>query len=260
MKEGMVPARVIAPSLVALLLSVADAAATCGNHEFEGSRYTVCDFDPAASEIRVFWQSAAGETYRTFATLAEDLAADGSDLVFAMNGGMFAEDYSPIGLLIQNGEELAAANTTNISPDVRPVPNFYKKPNGVFFIGDGEAGILETARFLRERPAARFATQSGPLLVISGEIHPAFIVGSKDRTRRDGVGVCGGGIARFAISENPVNFHDFARFFRDGLGCQDALFLDGGWAPGIFAPDVSRNDWPGHGGYGPIIAVVRHSE
>jgi uncharacterized protein YigE (DUF2233 family) len=29
------------------------------------------------------------------------------------------------------------------------------------------------------------------------------------------------------VSETPVNFHTFGRLFRDELGCQDALYLDG---------------------------------
>jgi len=55
-------------------------------------------------------------------------------------------------------------------------------------IGSGEAGILETDRLLAERPNTNFATQSGPMLVIDGTIYPAFIVGSTDRKRRNGVG------------------------------------------------------------------------
>jgi uncharacterized protein YigE (DUF2233 family) len=54
-----------------------------------------------------------------------------------------------------------------------------------------------------------------------------------------------------------VNFHDFARYFRDRLGSDDALFLDGGTAPGLYAPELGRDDGPGHGGYGPIIGAVR---
>jgi uncharacterized protein YigE (DUF2233 family) len=65
-------------------------------------------------------------------------------------------------------------------------------------------------------------------------------------------------MVHFAISQRRVNFHDFARFFRDGLGCDDALFLDGGSAPGLYSPSLRRNDRPGHGGYGPIIAAVRN--
>jgi uncharacterized protein YigE (DUF2233 family) len=53
-----------------------------------------------------------------------------------------------------------------------------------------------------------------------------------------------------------VNFNDFALFFRDSLGCRNALFLDGGAASGLYAPGLGRNDAPGHGGYGPIMAVV----
>jgi uncharacterized protein YigE (DUF2233 family) len=61
----------------------------------------------------------------------------------------------------------------------------------------------------------------------------------------------------FVITEGWVNFHDFARVFRDGLVCSNALFLDGGAAPGLYAPEFGRNDAPGHGGYGPIIVVVK---
>ena len=61
----------------------------------------------------------------------------------------------------------------------------------------------------------------------------------------------------FAISQGRVNFHDFARFFRDRLGSDNALYLDGGSAPGLYSPQLQRNDRPGHGGYGPIIAAVR---
>ena len=86
---------------------------------------------------------------------------------------------------------------------------------------------------------------------------PAFIVGSTDLNQRNGVGVCKPNEVSFVISEDDVNFETFARFFRDKLGCANALFLDGGSAPGIFAPELGRDDPPGHGGYGPIIAVVR---
>jgi uncharacterized protein YigE (DUF2233 family) len=126
----------------------------------------------------------------------------------------------------------------------------------VFYIGEREAGILETGRFLREKPEANFATQSGPMLVINGAIHPAFIVNSTDRKPRDGVGVSSPNEVFFVITKSWVSFYEFARFFRDRLGCSDALFLDGGEAPGLYAPELGRNDAPGHVGYGPIIAAV----
>lgn len=241
---------------ITALLSTAEAA-PCRSERFEGTPYTVCTFDIAQTDLRIFWRNGKAEPYRTFSSLAGDLADRGLELTFAMNGGMYGTDLSPTGLLIENGEELRRANTANAPAGARPVPNFYKKPNGVFHIGDGEAGIMNTEEFLRARRPARFATQSGPLLLIDGTIHPAFIEGSSDRKRRSGVGVSSPGEVHFAISEGRVNFHDFARFFRDRLGCENALFLDGGSAPGLYSPDLGRNDPPGHGGYGPIIGAIR---
>lgn len=257
------PARLVAAVLGLVLLGTVEAAAACRQDTFESAHYVVCSVDPASETgaMQVFWRDYTGAPYRTFAALTDDLSRRGIELVFAMNGGMFATDYSPIGLYIENGQELAAANTKDAPAGVRPVPNFYKKPNGIFWVGEnGVAAVSETGRFLSDRPPAAFATQSGPLLVIDGAIHPAFIVGSRDRKRRNGVGVCAGGAVKFAISEGVVNFHDFARFFRDRLGCPNALFLDGGWAPGLYAPELKRNDWPGHGGFGPIVGLVRATD
>ena len=233
------------------------AEAECRVQSFEGMDYAVCSFDVRETDLRIFWRDDEENPYRTFSALAEDLAGRGLELEFAMNGGMYGGDLSPIGLLIAEGRELRRANLAEAPANVRPVPNFYKKPNGVFHIGDGQAGVMETGRFLDTGPPARFATQSGPLLVIDGALHPALIEGSTDRKLRNGVGVSSPAMVHFAISQGRVNFHDFARFFRDGLGCDNALFLDGGSAPGLYSPSLERNDRPGHGGYGPIIAVVR---
>ncbi len=169
---------------------------------------------------------------------------------------MYGSDFRPIGLYVEESKVRVAANTKTVTGAPSQIPNFYKKPNGVFFVGDKAAGIMETGAYLAARPDARFATQSGPLLLIGGDIHPAFIDGSTDVKPRDGVGLSSPTKVEFAISDGWVNFYDFARFFRDRLGCKDALFLDGGSAPGLYAPELDRNDAPGHGGYGPIIAVV----
>jgi uncharacterized protein YigE (DUF2233 family) len=204
----------------------------------------------------MFWRSDSGNPYRTFAALATDLEAKGKSLRFAMNGGMYQDDLRPVGLYVENGRVLTPANTATLTGTPSQIPNFYKKPNGVFYVRDGEAGILETGKFLAQKPKANFATQSGPMLVIDGAIHPAFILNSTDRKPRNGVGVSSPTDVHFVITKGWVSFYEFARFFRDGLRCNSALFLDGGEAPGLYAPELGRNDAPGHGGYGPIIAVV----
>ena len=113
--------------------------------------------------------------------------------------------------------------------------NFHMKPNGVFWIGDRAAGVTETSRYLASPPAARFATQSGPMLVIDGRIHPRILPTGASQKLRNGVCVRDSVNVVFAISRAPVTFHDFARLFKDGLNCANALFLDGS-VSSLYAP------------------------
>jgi uncharacterized protein YigE (DUF2233 family) len=234
----------------------AAAAQHCAPEQFGGDGYIVCTVDPAAQDLRLFWQEGDDGPYRHFSSLETSLAAQGQRLAFAMNAGMYLPDFTPSGLYVEDGEELHSLNTISIDAAPSRVPNFYKKPNGVFFMGETAAGVMTTEAFDADRPAVRYATQSGPMLVIEDEIHPAFIPNSSDRTRRSGVGVCEGGLVRLAISDGKVNFHDFAKLFRDHLHCPNALFLDGGRGTGIYDPELGRRDFSWHGGFGPMFGVV----
>jgi uncharacterized protein YigE (DUF2233 family) len=231
-------------------------AQPCEEQTFQEAKFIVCTTTPGRDDLRLFWKNARGEPYRRFPGIARSLADEGRTLKFAMNAGMYLTDFSPIGLYVENGQELRPASTKTMDGPPGKVPNFYKKPNGVFFLNDAGAGILPTTEYLKRRPKTRFATQSGPMLVIKNKLNPIFIPGSTDRTRRSGVGVCNDGSVRFAISDGAVNFHDFARLFRDSLGCPDALFLDGGNGVGIYEPNMGRSDMSWHGGFGPVIGLV----
>ncbi|MBB5704205.1 uncharacterized protein YigE (DUF2233 family) [Ochrobactrum daejeonense] len=228
----------------------------CNSETFENTDYIVCDAGAGATGLHLFWKNGDDEPYRNFSKLADAAASRGQNLVFALNAGMYQRDFSPMGLYVENGRELRPVNRTTPAKTSGPLPNFYKKPNGIFYLGESGTGILPTERFLELHPKTRLATQSGPMLVIRDRINPIFIVGSTDRTRRGGVGVCEAGAIRFAVSEDAVNFHDFARLFRDRLKCPDALFLDGGGGAGLYAPDMGRNDISWHGGYGPMFGLV----
>jgi uncharacterized protein YigE (DUF2233 family) len=242
--------------LMVIGASGASQAEPCRDESFENARYIVCSFDPAKDDMRLYWRGRDGRALRSFGALSQALQEQGQSLQFAMNGGMYEDDFSPVGLYVENGRRLAKANTKIVTGRPSQIPNFYKRPNGVFYFGAGRAGVLSTVRYLATAPTARFATQSGPMLVIDGAIHPAFLVRSKDHKPRNGVGVSPDGKVHLVMTRGRVSFYEFARFFRDGLGTKNALFLDGGSAPGIYSPQLGRNDPPSHGGYGPIIAVV----
>jgi uncharacterized protein YigE (DUF2233 family) len=246
----MAIARLVAAIFGLLLASSAARAQAepCRSELFEGAAYTICSFDLRQSDLRIFWRNEAGEPYGSFAALAADLAGQGLTLEFAMNGGMYDRALAPVGLYIEEGRELKAANTADAAG------NFHMKPNGVFYLDADEAGVLETEQFLKLRPEAEFATQSGPMLVIDGEIHPRFIPGSDSLKRRNGVGVSSRSEVHFAVSTGGVSFYAFARLFRNRLGCENALFLDG-TVSSLYAPGIGRHDaWHR---FGPIIAAVR---
>ncbi|MGB3796240.1 MAG: phosphodiester glycosidase family protein, partial [Alteraurantiacibacter sp.] len=134
--------------------------------------------------------------------------------------------------------------------------NFHLLPNGVFF-GETAAGpwrVWETGRFsddIEDRPA--FATQSGPMLVIDSELHPAFDIDGDSRKIRNAVGVDAAGRAHFIITEAPVSFGKLARLYRDVLKVKNALFLDGSVSQ-IWDPAKDRLD--GGPSIGPIILVT----
>ncbi|MGB8621465.1 MAG: phosphodiester glycosidase family protein [Paracoccaceae bacterium] len=238
--------RMIAPLLLALALPAA-AKAACHPMSHDGIPYTVCAVDPAAEDLRLFRLDAAGRVLGSFQRLQDMVEDEGRALTFAMNAGMYHQDRSAVGLYVEDGVE----QHRTIASD--GPGNFGLLPNGVLCLTDGAARVIETQTYLAEAPECRDATQSGPMLVIDGALHPRFLPDSTSRHIRNGVGVGGDGIAYFAISDAPVTFHEFARLFRDVLHTPNALYLDGNISR-LYAPDLGRAD----GGFpmGPIVATV----
>lgn len=196
---------------------MAELPQTCRTDEFEGVAYVLCQVDPAVHPIGLRLAAASGQPLKSLAALAKE-----QPFLFAMNAGMYHEDMSPVGLHVEEGVEVAPLNRADASG------NFFLKPNGVFFVdAAGKAGVQETEAFAASGRRVRIATQSGPMLVIDGGIHPRFEENGESRHVRNGVGVREDGTVVFAISKGPVSLGSFARLFRDGLACPNALFLDG---------------------------------
>lgn len=217
------------------LLAGGLAEAACRDVNFEGRDYTACDFDPTQAKLEVFNLDQNGEPFRYFQSLARELAIEGKRLSFAMNAGMFDDNQRPIGLYVEDGKQLKKLNRRNGGG------NFHLKPNGVFWIEGGKAAVSETEAYLKSDVKPMFASQSGPMLVINGKIHPKFSETGVSRKMRNGVGVDAEGRVTFVISENAVTFWEFAKLFRDELNSRNALFFDGS-VSSLYAPDVGRND------------------
>ena len=228
-------------------VSVRTEPAQCQFVTFEHSEYTVCEVDLRRQSVRLFWKKPDGHPYEYLSSLPRALSNDSRHLLFATNGGMYHPDNSPVGLYVEEGRELVRANTT------AGHGNFHMRPNGVFYVTGEVAGILETRSFIKRRPQVDFATQSGPMLVIDGEINARFVRYGGSRKYRAGVGSRDPNSVLFAISESEISFDEFARLFRDKLQCNNALFLDGGSATSFYSAVLGRNSnfLP----LGPIIGV-----
>jgi uncharacterized protein YigE (DUF2233 family) len=243
--------------LAAISLAAANSSATaesrpCRAMEYERSAYTICEIDLRQQMIRLYWKRPDGTPYAYLSALPRALQGEAGKLLFATNAGMFDPTLKPVGLYVEQGRELVHANTRS------GYGNFHMKPNGIFYLAADRAAVAETRAFLKQRPRAELATQSGPLLVINGRVHPRFDRRSTSLKARTGVGVRADGKVIFAISQEEVSFDAFARLFRDGLNCPNALFLDGGSAASLYAPSLNRLG--NILSLGPMLAVFeRHS-
>lgn len=212
------------PVLFSALLLAACAPAhalSTSSATYRGVTYTVATVRPGSDALRLSWRGLDGQPYGTVAALKAALSAQGRTLLFATNSGIYSPGLKPLGLHVQRGETLVGLNRA------RSGGNFALLPNGVFWVKGSRAGVSESRAYEKLGLSPDYASQSGPLLVQGGQLHPSFNEGSVSLKLRSGVGVCAGGTVKFAISGGGVNFYDFARFFRDVLGCPDALYLDG---------------------------------
>jgi len=227
-------------------------SAECWDFRFQETQFTACTAELPKDDVRLFLKDKNGKIFGQFQKLDASLKEQGFDIIFATNGGMYHTDRSPVGIYIENFNEFSPLITRD-GPG-----NFGLLPNGVFCFNMREFFILETKKFAQAKIQCQYATQSGPLLVIDGKIHPKFIKNGTSKFVRSGVGISRNGLkAIFLISNEAVSFHQFASTFLDHFKIDNALYLDGNISR-LYSPKLNRIDF----GFdiGPIVAVVAPAE
>jgi uncharacterized protein YigE (DUF2233 family) len=235
--------------LALLYLAPAIAGALeCSQVVFREIHATACKVDLRDDHLQLFMNDAAGIPYKSLRRVADSFQGQPDQLAFAMNAGMFREDYSPLGLLVMDGRQIHRINLASGG-----FGNFYMKPNGVFLLTSAGAQIVESTKYAAVADPVILATQSGPLMVSGGTIHSGLNPQGTSRYVRNGVGIVNSNEIVFAISDEAVTFYEFALLFRDFLKCSDALYLDGS-VSSMYSRTLARDDE--RASLGPIIGVT----
>lgn len=217
------------------------------NHTFD-----VYYVDVTKQEVKMYLEDKNRVKFHSLGNLKKHLKQQGEELIFATNGGMYLPrfDSEPQGLYVENTWE---RNPINLR-DSEKLLNFYMKPNGVFLLTDKSARVIESSAYpaLKEKEEVKYATQSGPMLVIDGQLHPKFNEGSSSTYIRSGVGMINDTRLVFVISNERVNFWTFAMLFKEELKCENALYLDGAISQ-MYLPALKRKELGGN--FGVIIGV-----
>jgi uncharacterized protein YigE (DUF2233 family) len=184
----------------------------------ENKIFQIVRVSPKTHEVLIVKDDNSGERHASIGSVLDVL--QNKKMALITNGGIFKPDFQPEGLYVHNSVEEVGINTK------KGEGNFYMRPGGVFSVRDGRFFVETLAQFQGKEIKPEEATQSGPMLILGGEINPRFNPDSNSKRLRSGVGVSSSGSAIFVISKREVTFFEFAAFLKEN-GAIDALYLDG---------------------------------
>jgi len=233
-------------SLSFLLLLIAGLIAFTSTKHSDKDKILAYTVDPKTNNLQLYWKNDEGEILKSIQHLKTYVERKNLTLIFATNGGMFTPQFGPVGLFIQDGKTIKKINKSNGKG------NFNWKPNAVFYItNDNTAVVCQTDKFV-PNGNIKYATQSGPMLVIDNKIHPGFEK-STSTYIRNGVGILPNNKVVFAMSKKEITFYEFAKYFQN-LGCKNALYFDG-YVPRTYLPE--KNWVQTDGNFGVMIGVTK---
>jgi len=125
--------------------SVSGATATQVSHQ--GARFDVYQLASGEEQqLTFFWKRKNGTPYGSIHGLRHALAIEGRQLLFVVNGGIFSKQFKLLGLYIENGKRYYQLTR---GPGRG---NFFLLPNGIFYITQEGAWVVETQDYQpRER-------------------------------------------------------------------------------------------------------------
>lgn len=190
--------------------------------------------DPEVVRLKVLDARDLGVSRLTAKEMAERTGA-----LAVLNGGYFDTSDRPVGLVIRNGEATSGLR---------------RRDWGILILDDVRAHIVHSRSYQR-RKTFTFALQTGPRLVVRGRettLKQTF-------ARRSSVGLDRAGRILLVVAltmepEATTTLAELGAIMRipaaeGGLGCVEALSLDGGGSTQIFinsgdSPIEIKGEWP----------------
>ena len=162
-----------------------------------------CKGNIDSDKIAMSWLDKDGHKIKYFESLLKNL--NSKKIKCAMNGGIYNQEFHPLGLYAESGKILSKLNTRK-----NAYGNFYLQPNGIFFITKNSVGIMSTEKYLISKPNLMYATQSGPILFLNKKINTLFTKTSNNRLLRNAVCTLSNKEVLFAITKRDMNFYELS--------------------------------------------------
>ena len=106
-----------------------EAPVRCETVKFNQTGYDTVWIETEKTTQQHHWKSEEGKRYQTFHQLKMSLEQSGKRLLFATNSGIYAEDNTPLGLHIEQGQILIKLTKSKAWNG-----NFSMKPNADFLL------------------------------------------------------------------------------------------------------------------------------
>ena len=156
---------------------------SCKDENKINTDFIIYQTNSEKEKTELFWKNDKNIPLKSLKNLKNFVDSEKGNLKFAMNGGMFVENNIPKGLYIEDFQTLNQIDTLSGKG------NFYLKPNGIFYITKSNNYEIVTTKNFRFNSDIKYATQSGPMLIVDGKINPIFQKDSKNINIRNGVGI-----------------------------------------------------------------------
>lgn len=175
----------------------------------------VFKIDPGKFDFKPLW--ATPDRYQSIRKMVEN-----SEAVLGVNSNFFDENGKPLGLIVSDGQTLHPFKDISWW--------------GIFYFIRNQPHLIHSSQWKMDEKIS-YAVQTGPRLVVNGKVSSQL---KPNQSQKTAIGFNKAGDVILAMTLYPMEIHDLAKMMaraeaKGGLGCIEALNLDGGSSSQLYA-------------------------